>query len=109
MLLFIVQDIARLITRKRRFDIHNSSLHVRILGISYGPHHTVRAAQFCPFDVLEWPQIEGNFYAEVNPALANRHPDSGKLQISVVFAVTDHDIRTAAADKFVKTHVVEMA
>ena len=87
MLLLVVQDITRLGSRESRFDIHNGPRRARILGVPDCARDAMGAAVLCFSNVFEWPKIERNLHAEINPALAYGHANTVKAEVAIFFAV----------------------
>ena len=67
------------------------------------------AAVLCFSNVFEWPKIERNLHAEINPALAYGHANTVKAEVAIFFAVTDHDIPAVTAHQLIQSHIVEVA
>lgn len=53
-------------------------------------------------------QIQRDFGSMVNAALADRHADSLKGKVAVLFCIADDDGGAMAANKLIETHVLEM-
>jgi len=59
--------------------------------------------------MFERPQIEGNFRSKIDTAFAHGHANTLKRELSVGFAVADHDVAAAAPNQLIQSHIVEVA